>query len=215
MWTYAFDASDKDKDINVDEHVTVTDEINYTGLKEGMEYTLVSEMHLEDGRILTKDNEPVGIFNHFTADEDTGSCTASITFDTTGLEGKKLTVYEYLFEGNIEEWSENYIASHADAASEKQTVFVKEPEETESESESESETQTETETESQTEKQSESDTETDSESETSIITETQPKKPGKPSPKTGDSFDLALSVIMAVSSLTVLVLTMIAARKKR
>ncbi len=106
------------------EQITITDTVEYSGLTIGQEYKLSGVlMDKETGEPLVIGEEQVTSEATFTPAETNGTVDVLFTFDATGLEGKKLVVFEKLFLGETE------IASHEDLEDEGQTVtFVETPE---------------------------------------------------------------------------------------
>lgn len=106
------------------EQITITDTVEYSGLTIGQEYKLSGVlMDKETGEPLVIGEEQVTSEATFTPAETNGIIDVLFTFDATGLEGKKLVVFEKLFQGETE------IAGHEDLEDEGQTVaFVESPE---------------------------------------------------------------------------------------
>ncbi len=123
--TVATDKSDGDKELANDGTVVIIDRVEYTGLVADTTYTLY-------GRLIDKDTgEPIAadgaiVSFVFTPSRDAGSENIMFTIDATGLDGKKLVVFETLYIGEDEEIIEDdIIAKHADLNDEDQTVWVK------------------------------------------------------------------------------------------
>lgn len=106
------------------EQITITDTVEYSGLTIGQEYKLVGVlMDRSTGEPLLIGEAQVTSEATFTPAETNGIIDVLFTFDATGLEGKKLVVFEKLFQGETE------IASHEDIEDEGQTVsFIETPE---------------------------------------------------------------------------------------
>ena len=106
------------------DQITITDTIEYNGLTVGQEYKLFGVlMDKETGEPLLVGEEQVTSEATFTPTEPNGTIDVLFTFDATGLEGKKLVVFEKLFQGETE------ITGHEDLEDEGQTVaFVETPE---------------------------------------------------------------------------------------
>ena len=115
---------DGDKTAQPAEQITITDTVEYSGLTIGQEYTLKGVlMDKETGEPLLVGEEQITSEATFTPSESSGTIDVLFSFNATGLEGKKLVVFEKLFQG------ENEIASHEDLEDEGQTVtFVETPE---------------------------------------------------------------------------------------
>lgn len=101
----------------------LTDTVQYENLAVGTEYTVKGVlMDQETGKELQAGDSFVTAEKKFTAKEKTGQVELDFSFDTRGLEGKRLVVFERLYVGK------NLVASHTDLQDEAQTVFIKEKE---------------------------------------------------------------------------------------
>ncbi|EMF0511266.1 VaFE repeat-containing surface-anchored protein [Enterococcus hirae] len=117
--TTATDKADKDKTLATDQKVTVVDEVSYTGLIAGKEYTVTGTlMDKETGKPLMIDGKEVTKSAKFTAKTANGKQNVEFTFDTAGLDDKELVVFENLYFGT------KVIATHADINDKGQTVKV-------------------------------------------------------------------------------------------
>ncbi|OTO51993.1 VaFE repeat-containing surface-anchored protein [Enterococcus faecium] len=117
--TTATDKADKDKTLATDQKVTVVDEVSYTGLIAGKEYTVTGTlMDKETGKPLMIDGKEVTKSSKFTAKTANGKQNVEFTFDTAGLDDKELVVFENLYFGT------KVIATHADINDKGQTVKV-------------------------------------------------------------------------------------------
>lgn len=97
------------------EEVTVIDEVSYSGLIPGKEYTVKGRLvDQEDERKVIATGETT-----FTPDVPDGTVEVRFTFDASGLEGKSLVVFEDLYKEGIK------LASHAEINDEEQTVEVR------------------------------------------------------------------------------------------
>lgn len=114
--TLAYDKIDKEKDILGREKQTIVDEVGYTNLAPGQEYTIKGE--LKD----KKTGKSLGIKAEttFTAATTDGSVNLEYNFLADKLAGKTVVVYETLFEKDTE------IANHKDLLDLKQTVYFPE-----------------------------------------------------------------------------------------
>ncbi|EGP0010704.1 VaFE repeat-containing surface-anchored protein [Enterococcus faecium] len=117
--TTATDKADKDKTLATDQKVTVVDEVSYTGLIAGKEYTVTGTlMDKETGKPLMIDGKEVTKSAKFTAKNANGKQNIEFTFDTAGLDDKELVVFENLYFGT------KVVATHADINDKGQTVKV-------------------------------------------------------------------------------------------
>ena len=117
--TTATDKADKDKTLATDQKVTVVDEVSYSGLIAGKEYTVTGTlMDKETGKPLMIDGKEVTKSAKFTAKTANGKQNVEFTFDTAGLDDKELVVFENLYFGT------KVIATHADINDKGQTVKV-------------------------------------------------------------------------------------------
>ena len=120
--TTATDKSDGDKLVTGPE-ITISDEVSYEGLTPGAEYTLEATlMDAETGEPVTMRNglveSQVTGTAVFTPETEDGTQLVELTFDGTGLGGKKVVVFEKLFSADAQ------LASHEDLSDEGQTVSV-------------------------------------------------------------------------------------------
>ncbi len=107
--TRAFAVSTGDNVIPADSEVLVYDEVSYSYLTAGKTYTVKGIiMDAETGLAYTDaDGNYITGIKTFTVDSDyesyieekCGTVSVEYTIDTTGLAGKKLVVFEYLYEG--------------------------------------------------------------------------------------------------------------------
>lgn len=92
-------------------NVTLNDAITYENLTPGHEYVVGGMLYVrdtnEDGEPVKGDavggKTPVTAYAQFTAEETDGTANVTFTFDATGLEGKSIVAYEYLFSSPAEE----------------------------------------------------------------------------------------------------------------
>lgn len=103
------------------ESVTLTDTVEYEGLKKGEKYTLTGTlMDKETGEPLLIDGKPVTSQTEFTAKRSTGSVKVSFTFNGLSLKGKTIVVFEELYQGDVK------LAVHTDINDEDQTIYFPE-----------------------------------------------------------------------------------------
>ena len=139
--TTAKDKLDGDKEMEMNSVVIVVDEVAYAGLVPGTTYVLRGELrNKENGEIFTlqdgTETEPA--YLEFTPDRDAGTVEVEFEFDSTGLSGKELVVFEELYmmelpedEEETEEETEvafneeDLIAKHQDLEDYAQTVWVR------------------------------------------------------------------------------------------
>lgn len=121
--TTAVDAADGDKTLKAGSTVTVTDTVAYSGCIAGEELKLVGTLYdKETGQPLTVNGSQVTSDEVlFTATGESGEAQVNFTFDTTGLDGKKLVAFEYMYKSDVQ------VASHEDIDDGAQTVIVDKP----------------------------------------------------------------------------------------
>ena len=123
--TTATDKADNDKTLANDQKVTVVDEVSYTGLIVGKEYTVTGKlMDKTTGKALVSDGKEVTGTAKFTPKTPNGKVNVEFTFNTKSLENKELVAFESVKIGDKE------VATHADINDKGQTVKVDTPEET-------------------------------------------------------------------------------------
>ena len=121
--TTAYDASDSDHYIGVDT-VKVSDKVEYSHLVAGKSYTVTGELRdAETGDVLKVNGKTVTASQTFTAEKSNGSVTVDFSFDSYGLAGKTLVVYETLTDA-----SGSKLAEHKDKDDVSQQVTVLKPE---------------------------------------------------------------------------------------
>lgn len=131
--TTAVDALDQDKELALGGTVVITDRVEYRGLTEGTEYTLV-------GVLMDKSTGKVVEWKHggetekkmkFVATGETGVVEMTFEVDTTDMSGTEVVVFEELYIEDIMigedevETEDVKIAEHKDIEDQKQTVWVK------------------------------------------------------------------------------------------
>ena len=105
------------------DNVTIADEVFYSNLTPGEEYTLKGMlMDKSTGTALLIEGKEITSEKTFTASKETGTISVEFTFDARGLEGKEIVVFEKLY------WKEAEIASHEDIEDEDQTILFHSPE---------------------------------------------------------------------------------------
>ena len=114
------------KDVAADQSATMTDRVDYRGLRKGSEYVLTGTLHLrgEDGTdagaLKNAGGSDVKVSKTFTAHAADGSETLEFTFDASQLKGRSVVAFEELSRGG------QTVATHADISDEGQTVRVPE-----------------------------------------------------------------------------------------
>ena len=101
------------------ENATMIDEISYTGLKKGTEYTLVTSlMDKETGEpALDADGKEITKTTKFKPATAEGTQEVKVTFDASGLAGKEVVFYEELYAGDVK------VADHRDLMDEDQMII--------------------------------------------------------------------------------------------
>ena len=116
--TVAADYSNKSKDLICSENAVILDNVTYSGLILGEQYTLSASIYDKDA------DTPVWrdavATKTFTADA-TGEVSINITIDTSDLKGHHIVVGETIYKGN------NVVVAHKDIADANQTVSVESP----------------------------------------------------------------------------------------
>lgn len=92
--TLAKDKADGDKNLSAGP-ATITDTVSYSGLVEGIEYTMTATVHIKGNGDTDEDsvNGATGSTT-FTADQSSGTVSVDIPIDTTKLVGKTIVVFE-------------------------------------------------------------------------------------------------------------------------
>lgn len=122
--TTATDADDGDHEAVADDSVTVNDEVSYTGLTPGQEYTLTGTlMDKETGEPVKSGGKDVTSTVAFTPEKAEGTHTVTFEFDGADLAGHETVAFESLQKDGKE------VAAHADIDDEGQTVKLVPPEE--------------------------------------------------------------------------------------
>ena len=115
--TTATDKVTGDHDGVVAKETTVLDEVFYTNLIPGKEYTVSGKLMVkETGEPLTIDGKEVTAEKTFVAEEADGSIILEFTFDSSALAGKKIVAFEDVSYEGIS------IGTHEDLTDEDQTI---------------------------------------------------------------------------------------------
>lgn len=113
---------DGEKVLGVCSEVTLVDTVSYENLIPGASYTLKGVlMDKGTGKPLLVDGKQVVAETTFTSDAASGTVEVVFTFNSAGLKGKTVVVFETLVAGDVE------IVTHADIEDEGQTVTFIEP----------------------------------------------------------------------------------------
>lgn len=116
--TTASDAKDGDKIVEDSGEVTIKDEVEYC-VKAGMDFTIKGIlMDKSTGEPLLVNGKTVESQVALKSETDCGTIDMFFTFDSTGLGGKDLVVFEKLYYG------EDLLTSHEDLDDEEQTINV-------------------------------------------------------------------------------------------
>lgn len=120
--TKASDAATGEQEGFAAKEVTIVDEVSYTGLIVGYEYTIKGTlMDKETGEAFLVNGKPVTSESMFTAETPDGIQTLTFTFDGSALRGKTIVVFEKMF------YEEKEIAVHEDIRDKEQSVEYQEP----------------------------------------------------------------------------------------
>ncbi len=126
--TTATDAADGDKQLSGEGEQTIVDEVAYTGLSVGREYTVKGTLHLraadgsDMGVLKGADGQPVCAESVFVAKSADGTVEVKFTFDANLAAGQTVVVFEDLYRDDV------LVATHTDISDEDQTVTVDVPE---------------------------------------------------------------------------------------
>lgn len=119
--TTATDKSDGDHKLLPTQDAVIVDTVEYTDLIPGKEYEVQGVlMDKSTGKPLMVNDKEVTSSVKFTPNEPNGSVELEFHFDSTGLLGKEIVVFETLYKDGVE------VAVHADINDENQTVTVEE-----------------------------------------------------------------------------------------
>ncbi len=121
--TTALDKDSGTHSAQVGRATTIVDSVQYAGLEVGKEYRIEGVlMDKATGKPLLIDGKQVTAGATFTAESADGTVDVEFTFDSTGLEGRAVVVFERLTQDDIE------VAIHTDIDDEGQTVTFEVPE---------------------------------------------------------------------------------------
>ena len=120
--TVATDAADGDHEASADSTVRIEDQVFYSGLVPGAAYAVKGKLvDKATGEDLLVGGSAVEGEAQFSPSSANGFETVSFEFDGTGLAGKDIVIYEYLYrEGEL-------VCEHADIDNANQTVRMIEP----------------------------------------------------------------------------------------
>jgi len=119
--TTATDQQTKDNQGAIGAETTITDAVSYSNLIAGKTYTVKGVlMDKETKEPLKVDGKIVTAEKTFTAESESGTVDIDFTFDSTGLEGKSVVVFEKLWYEGIR------VTMHADITDEGQTIHYPE-----------------------------------------------------------------------------------------
>lgn len=120
--TVATDAADGDHEASADSTVRIEDQVFYSGLVPGAAYAVKGKLvDKATGEDLLVGGSAVEGEAQFSPSSANGFETVSFEFDGTGLAGKDIVIYEYLYrEGEL-------VCEHADIGNANQTVRMTEP----------------------------------------------------------------------------------------
>lgn len=109
----------KAKNIAAEKNAQIRDVVEYEGLEPGTEYILKGKLVYRDsGKDVKVNGISITGTKTFTADSQKGSTYVDFSFDGSDMGGKRIVVFEYLYEKG------NLIALHEELDSEEQTVSV-------------------------------------------------------------------------------------------
>ena len=116
--TTATDAADGDKTLDATDGQEVVDTVSYEGLVTGEEYVLSARFVFADTSepVTGGDGKAVTAEVALVPEEGSGTAEARLPLDGTGLEGRRLVVFETLTHGD------HVVATHEDPSDEGQTV---------------------------------------------------------------------------------------------
>lgn len=124
--TEATDATDGDHLVPAATTASIVDAVTYRGLTPGAEYELHSTLRLldensEGSEALSEGDDASSATTVFVPESSEGTVSVGLSFDTHGLEGRSVIVFEELCRDG------KTVARHADIADERQTVTVDAP----------------------------------------------------------------------------------------
>lgn len=107
----------------ISKSATLTDQVDYTNLIRGRDYTVKGKLHLKnadgtDGGVLLDPNgKEITAETSWKATERNGSAKLTYKFDSTQLQGKTAVVFEEMYENG------RLVASHADISDSEQEIY--------------------------------------------------------------------------------------------
>jgi hypothetical protein len=120
--TTATDADDGDREATADDKVEIVDEVAYSNLEPGKDYTLTGTlMDKETGEPIQSDGKDVTSTVSFAPDRASGTVEVRFEFDGSALAGHDVVAFESLDRDGKE------VAAHADIDDEGQTVKLVSP----------------------------------------------------------------------------------------
>lgn len=101
------------------------DTVTYTNLIPGRKYTLRGTLNYKAGMLgtlhtVSSEGEPVTAETEFIPEDKSGTETVSFTFDASYLAGRKIVIFEQLYDGD------KMVAEHSDIESEEQSAYIPE-----------------------------------------------------------------------------------------
>ena len=121
--TNANDKESQTRTAEADSSVTIVDTVSYTNLVVGQSYTLTGILMDKDTELpLYIGGNEVTITKQFTPSVATGTETLEFPFDATGLEGKRVVVFEKLYDVNGK-----LVGGHEDINDSNQTITFPSP----------------------------------------------------------------------------------------
>lgn len=122
MSTYATKGGTYSKELDVKTDEKVSDKIHYKNVEPNFKYTIFGILYdNETGQPLLANGNEVSVNESFIPDSSEGDIYVEFNLDTTGLKGKTITCYEYLYlNGTL-------VASHLELADYDQQVKVVAP----------------------------------------------------------------------------------------
>ena len=123
LHTTAYNAADGYDTVSPNQTVTVKDNVYYTGLNPGQQYTVYGVLHLKnpggtDGGELYQHDRPVSTSVTFVPKSANGTVTLSFTFDASALNERQVVAFETLHQ------NDQLIAVHADITDDNQTIYI-------------------------------------------------------------------------------------------
>ena len=111
----------RDDTIAESKSAQIIDTVAYTNLVPGKQYTVKGKlMDKATGKPLMVNDREVTAETQFTPNAANGTVEVKFTFDSTGMDGKDLVVFETLYKGGVSD----SVADHSDINDEGQTVHV-------------------------------------------------------------------------------------------